>query len=150
MYATFIFESLKGTFHGDDKDKEVFEKRVQMLNNFFLNIKNDELLSLASVILAKVRLLKELERMEEAYETLSAWIKENKNVSEAMRIEHVKLLIELQKKDEVIVEAKHLLENLNQTLTKHYCHNCGFNSDEIFWRCPQCHNWETIQFRWKV
>ena len=49
-----------------------------------------------------------------------------------------------------LIHTKGLLENLHQTLTKHYCRQCGYNSDNIFWRCPQCHEWETIQFRWKV
>lgn len=150
MYATFIFESLKGDFRGTEPDKELFQKRVSALKDFFLEINDDELLSSPSVMLSKVRLLKEKSRSEEAYNALEFWMKQNKNPSEAMRIEHIKLLIELNKKDEVLVEAKSLLENLHQTLTKHYCRNCGFNSDDIFWRCPQCHEWETIQFRWKV
>ena len=31
-----------------------------------------------------------------------------------------------------------------------YCKECGYNSDSVFWRCPQCHAWETIQFRFKL
>lgn len=150
MYSTFIFESLKGVFAGDAGDKEIFQKRVATLKDFFLEIADDELLNSPSVMLTKVRLLKEQSKSEEAFNALHNWMKQNKNPSEAMRVEHVKLLIELQKKDEVLDEAKKLLENLHQTLTKHYCKNCGFNSDDIFWRCPQCHEWETIQFRWKV
>jgi lipopolysaccharide biosynthesis regulator YciM len=75
---------------------------------------------------------------------------QNKASSEVMKVEYVKLLIDLEKKDEAIVQVKGLLENIHQTLTKHYCSQCGFNSDNLFWRCPQCHEWETIQFRWKV
>lgn len=150
MYSTFIFESLKGDFKGSESDRDVFHKRVLALKDFFLQIDDDELLASPSVMLTKVRLLKELSKSEEAFNALHEWMKQNKNPSEAMRVEHVKLLIELQKKDEVLEEAKKLLENLHQTLTKHYCKNCGFNSDDIFWRCPQCHEWETIQFRWKV
>ena len=56
----------------------------------------------------------------------------------------------LETSEEVVDQVDALLENLHQSLTKHYCNNCGFNSDDIFWRCPQCHEWETIQFRWKV
>ncbi|GAB4016700.1 MAG: lipopolysaccharide assembly protein LapB [Bdellovibrio sp.] len=150
MYSTFIFESLKGDFKGSESDRDVFHKRVLALKDFFLQIDDDELLASPSVMLTKVRLLKELSKSEEAFNALHEWMKQNKNPSEAMRVEHLKLLIELQKKDEVLEEAKKLLENLHQTLAKHFCKNCGFNSDDIFWRCPQCHEWETIQFRWKV
>ena len=59
-------------------------------------------------------------------------------------------LIELEKTTEAMVQTKKLLDGLHQSLTKHFCRECGYNSDEIFWRCPQCHQWETIQFRWKV
>ena len=81
---------------------------------------------------------------------MEAFMSENSNPSEVMKSEYIKLLIQLGKRDEAVNQVEGLLENFHQSLTKHYCSNCGYNSDEIFWRCPQCHEWETIQFRWKV
>jgi lipopolysaccharide biosynthesis regulator YciM len=95
-------------------------------------------------------LFKDIGKMDRAFDLLNGWMELNKNSSDMMKTEYLKLLIELDKKDEVVVQTKKLLENLNQSLTKHYCKQCGYNSDNIFWRCPQCHEWETIQFRWKV
>lgn len=103
-----------------------------------------------SVILSKVRLQKEKGMSNEAYESLNSYMESNEIQNEVMKVEYIKLLIDLDKKDEVMKTTANFLSNLNQSHTKHYCSNCGYNSDEIFWRCPQCHEWETIQFRWKV
>jgi lipopolysaccharide biosynthesis regulator YciM len=67
-----------------------------------------------------------------------------------MKIELIKLLIELGKEKEALAQTQSLLNNIQSSSTRHYCSQCGYNSDEIFWRCPQCYQWETIQFRWKV
>ena len=69
---------------------------------------------------------------------------------EFLKIEYIKLLIETGNSETALVQTQNLLGNLHSSLTRHFCSQCGFNSDEIFWRCPQCHKWETIQFRWKV
>jgi len=74
----------------------------------------------------------------------------NHGHSDVLRVEYIKILIEVGKIEEALANTKSLLTNLHSSLSRHYCSQCGYNSDEIFWRCPQCHNWETIQFRWKV
>jgi lipopolysaccharide biosynthesis regulator YciM len=150
MYASFIFLSLTENFNADKESKDGYFARLEILRNFFLEIEDLELNSSPSVVLSKVRLLKSTGMNESAHEILKVWMGQNKASSEVMKVEYVKLLIDLEKKDEAIVQVKGLLENIHQTLTKHYCSQCGFNSDNLFWRCPQCHEWETIQFRWKV
>ena len=89
-------------------------------------------------------------RIDKAFEKLNQWIETNDKKSDVLDIEYIKLLIDIGKQNEALQQTKHLLGNLHSTLTRHYCSQCGYNSDEIFWRCPQCHKWETIQFRWKV
>jgi len=95
-------------------------------------------------------LFKEESKKVEAFKLLSQWMEKHPNEHELMRSEYVKLLIDVGNEKVALAETKKLLEQLNNSLTRHYCSHCGFNSDEIFWRCPQCHNWETIQFRWKI
>jgi lipopolysaccharide biosynthesis regulator YciM len=150
MYASFIFESLLVVTKNSESVQELYQTRLRILRDFFLDIDDAELLSSPSVILSKVRLLKESGRLQDAHDLLASWIKENSSPNEAMKTEYVKLLIDLGKRDEAVIEVRELLDNMHQSLTKHYCRECGYNSDEIFWRCPQCHEWETIQFRWKV
>ncbi|MCK5884510.1 MAG: hypothetical protein KAG61_12540 [Bacteriovoracaceae bacterium] len=150
MYATFVFESLEGGFRGEEKLVQNYNTRLELLKNFFLDISDAELLQSPSVILTKVRLLKRSGKVLDAYELLKSWTERDIRSNEALKVEYIKLLIDLEKKDELLIHTKDLVGNLDSTLTKHFCKLCGYNSDEIFWRCPQCHEWETIQFRLKV
>ena len=150
MYTSFIFESLSEGFKGDDDIKTSYKARFDILKSFFLEIDDSELSHSPSVVLTRVRLLKQADRVDDANAVMEAFMSENSNPSEVMKSEYIKLLIQLGKRDEAVNQVEGLLENFHQSLTKHYCSNCGYNSDEIFWRCPQCHEWETIQFRWKV
>jgi len=150
MYASFTFESLaEGIKNQSEKEQEEYQQRLELIRTFFLNIDDGDLVNAHSVILSKVRLLKRAGKPEDALELIERWLKENENPTEVMKAEHIKLLIELKKTDEALAHTKNLLDNLHSSLTKHYCSSCGYNSDDIFWRCPQCHEWETIQFRWK-
>lgn len=150
MYASFIFESMEEGYKGNDTEQETYNTRLTMLRTYFLDLDDSELLSSPSVTLSKVRLLKGEGKMNSAYEILKDWVDNNEQTSEVIKSEHIKLLIDLNKTEEAMKYTKDLLNNLHRSLTKHFCKECGYNSDQIFWRCPQCHSWETIQFRWKV
>ena len=150
MFASFVFESLNEKSRANDEQLKNYKERLNVIKDYFLELDDIDLLNIPSVVLSKVRLFKDIGKMDRAFDLLNGWMELNKNSSDMMKTEYLKLLIELDKKDEVVIQTKKLLENLNQSLTKHYCKQCGYNSDNIFWRCPQCHEWETIQFRWKV
>lgn len=150
MYASFIFVSLEEGFKGDENITTGYKARLGMLRDYFLDLDDKELLEIPSVILSKVRLLKESGRSISAHEILKSWMGEHGGNTEVMKAEYIKLLIELEMFEEAVEHTKVLLDNLHQSLTKHFCSQCGYNSDSIFWRCPQCHEWETIKFRWKV
>lgn len=150
MYTSFVFVSLNEAFKSAEDLKKNYQLRLEILRKYFLEMDDGELVSNASVVLSKVRLLKEVGEVDHAHQVLKKWMNENKGSSEVMKVEYIKLLIDLNKKDEALTQTRGLLDNLHQTLAKHYCRQCGYNSDSIFWRCPQCHEWETIQFRWKV
>lgn len=148
MYTSFIFVSLDDT--KNVKDKQEYVEKLDILKQYFLKLNDPEFKDSASVLLSQIRLLKSDGQNVEAFHLLDEWLKEYKNNSDVLKIEFIKLLIETGKKSEALTETQSLLSTLNSSLTRHYCSQCGFNSDEIFWRCPQCHKWETIQFRWKV
>jgi lipopolysaccharide biosynthesis regulator YciM len=148
MYASFIFISLEEGLNEEVSGNGHYKECLKLLREFFLKINEKELAPSPSIILSKVRLFKEKNQLENAYDVLKNSL--NKNNSQVMKIEYIKLLVALGKNEEFIEEAKVLLEDLQQPLTRHFCQRCGYNSDDIFWRCPQCHEWETIQFRWKV
>lgn len=146
MYASFIFVSLD---ENEAKDGE-YKQKLDLLKEHFLQMDDKEALSSPSVALSQIRLLKDQKKTQEAFDALSGWMRENSASSDVLKIEYVKLLIEVGKVEEALSETKGLLGSIHNSLTRHYCSQCGYNSDQIFWRCPQCHNWETIQFRWKV
>lgn len=148
MYATFIFVSLDN-FNPKLQEANGYRERLKQLKEYFLDINDVDLMVSPSVILSKIRLLKDLKKINDAFQLLNEWMT-NHGQSDVLRIEYIKILIEIGKTEEALVHTKSLLNNLHSSLTRHYCSQCGYNSDEIFWRCPQCHNWETIQFRWKV
>ena len=148
MYATFIFVSLD-TFNSKLPQKDEYYQRLQQLKDYFLGLNDLDLMTSPSVVLSKIRLLKDLNQTGDAFDLLDGWMKTHGH-SDVLKVEYIKLLIEVGKNDEALQHTKGLLNNLHSSLTRHYCSQCGYNSDEIFWRCPQCHNWETIQFRWKV
>ena len=148
MYATFIFVSLD-QFNQKLPQKDEYKERLHQLKGYFLGLNDIDLMSSPSVVLSKIRLLKDLQRTDDAFTLLDDWMK-NHGQSDVLKVEYIKILIEVGKVDEALQHTKTLLNNLHNSLTRHYCSQCGYNSDEIFWRCPQCHNWETIQFRWKV
>jgi lipopolysaccharide biosynthesis regulator YciM len=149
VYATFIFSSLEEDNFKNPANQTDYFNNLEVLKKYFLDIKDDELLKSPAVVLSKVRLLKNYQRQGDAVELLQKWINIKNTGSEVLNAEYIKLLIELGKKDEALASAHKFLESLHHSLTRHYCKLCGYNSDNIFWRCPQCFEWETIQFRWK-
>ena len=150
MYASFIFESLEMGFQGRDEEKKDYFQRLELLKDYFFKIDDLELFEAPSVMLAKVRLLKQRQQVKAAFEELDKFMKSGNKYSEALNVEYINLLIDLKKSEEALDSTKKLIANMHSSLAKHFCYACGYNSDEIFWRCPQCHQWETIQFRWKV
>jgi len=148
MYTSFIFESLSERVRTEIE--EDYKARLAALRGYFIGLEDDELMLSPSVVLTNVRLLKESGEADRAAKLMRNWMELNPQSSEVMKAELIKLLIDLGLKDEALMHTTQLLNNLNQSVTKHFCSQCGYNSDEIFWRCPQCHEWETIQFRWKV
>jgi lipopolysaccharide biosynthesis regulator YciM len=148
MYASFLFVSLDDVPDAENFDS--YRANLELLKNFFLTLDDEELKASPSVVLSQVRLLKNDKKSQEAFELLEKWMEENEAHTDVLKMEYIKLLIDTGKTDEALSHTKNFLDSLHSTLTRHFCSHCGYNSDEIFWRCPQCHNWETIQFRWKV
>lgn len=150
LYSSFILLSLEEKFYGSEKEVLNYIDSLEKVKKYFLEFNDDELKLSPSILLTKVRLLMEQEYFQEAYDHLKIWLDNNPSSPVPLKAEFIKLLIVLGKKDEALDYTNLLLENLSQSLTRHYCKLCGYNTDEIFWRCPQCHSWESIQFRWKL
>lgn len=148
MYTSFIFVSLDDT--KNIQNTVSYFEQLEELKKYFLKLNDPELKDSSSIVLSQIRLLKTQSQNQKAFDLLSGWLNEFDNNSDVLKIEYIKLLIDTGKNEEALIQTQTLLGTLHSSLTRHFCSQCGFNSDEIFWRCPQCHKWETIQFRWKV
>jgi len=54
------------------------------------------------------------------------------------------LLLSLNRTDEALHEFRCLLDQVPGPKADFQCGRCGFESQELTWRCPQCHAWDTI------
>ena len=148
MYASFLFVAIED--YGPAENRDDYLEKLKVLKEYFLDLGDGELSKSPSVVLSQVRLLKSESKINEAYDVLNQWLQEDEKPSDILKSEFIKLLIDKGDLEKALAETKELLSTMDKTLTRHFCSHCGFNSDLVFWRCPQCHNWETIQFRWKV
>jgi len=145
LYSSFIFITLEQNISDVN-----FKKQYDLLKEYFISLKDEELWKDPSILISKVKMLKDLGRSLDALNLFQEWLRHHPLQGEAMKMEYLQLLIDLNKKEELIPETGSFLQKLRASSTRHFCSQCGFNSDEVFWRCPQCHQWETIQFRWKI
>jgi lipopolysaccharide biosynthesis regulator YciM len=44
-----------------------------------------------------------------------------------------------------LAEYRTLLHHLGPAVTRYRCQECGLDSATILWKCPGCHNWDTVQ-----
>lgn len=147
-YTSFIMEDL-GRYADQMGEEFAIRENFNLLRDRLSQFDASQFEKAGSLFLAQVRLYKE-SHPEKALAALENWIALGHTSNQALDIETVSLLIDLGDKDRALEKVQGLLKRLKQSETKHYCSYCGHNSDEIFWRCPQCHRWETMQFRWKV
>lgn len=148
-YIAFVFSSLE-EFNAKLADFEDYQMRLNYLKDFFLKIENQNLEKSPAFVVSKIRLLKKQGLLKQAQEVIENWIKQGQNNNEVLSLEYIKLLIERGENDLALQQTKELLSKMNKTMTQYFCKQCGFDSDDVFWRCPQCYEWETIDFRWKV
>ncbi|HDZ89680.1 MAG: tetratricopeptide repeat protein [Deltaproteobacteria bacterium] len=46
--------------------------------------------------------------------------------------------------EEIISDYGEIMKNLNIPYLRFRCSQCGFEPDELQWKCPQCNGWDTI------
>ncbi|MFH2012789.1 MAG: tetratricopeptide repeat protein [Pseudomonadota bacterium] len=81
--------------------------------------------------------------IKEAIEELRSVIRINPSSIDA-RKELGKILIASGNKDELISEYQELLNILDIPEKRFRCQKCGFELENIEWKCPQCLKWDTI------
>ena len=56
------------------------------------------------------------------------------------------ILLAQERKQDALAAYRALIPHLNVPYLKFQCANCGFRPDELQWQCPQCKQWDTINF----
>jgi lipopolysaccharide assembly protein B len=46
---------------------------------------------------------------------------------------------------EAVGAAERCLDHLLSRQPVFQCSQCGFKSQDIYWKCPQCHHWDTME-----
>ncbi len=82
-------------------------------------------------------------KIEAAIKELRSVIRINPGSMEA-RKKLGKILIEHGRDDELALEYEDLLKRLDMPDKRFRCQNCGFESENVQWKCPQCLKWDTI------
>jgi lipopolysaccharide biosynthesis regulator YciM len=152
-FTSFALNSLDESLKNDTLLDADYPHRLESLKKYFLQLNEKEIMMSASIMISKIKLLKENSQFDQAYDLLKNWMDiKNHQTSDhqALKVEYIDLLIHLDKWSEAIGPVKDFLSQFKDSMTRHFCGQCGYNTDEVFWRCPQCYQWETIQFRLKT
>ncbi len=150
-YLNFMFYSFDQSINQIGELFPKYTKSLEHLKNNFISQKESfDDSSSPSLVLSKIRLLESSDDYEGAFKVVNSWIEKNPDQKNMLRLERLKILLKLDKKEEVFNEAALLVDSLSHSLSRYFCRQCGHESDSVFWRCPQCYEWETIDFRWKV
>jgi len=59
-----------------------------------------------------------------------------------------KLALQRGDADTIKTEYEALLTSLDRIERSFRCARCGHTSRELFWRCPQCHAWDSVRVAW--
>ncbi len=147
MFLSFMFQDLDILKTDDQKLRDLYFTRLKELKEFFLEADMNDADKKTSVFLSRAKMMKNMGNLKETYDYFKSWIEKKKDTSEIVKLEFLKVLRELKKDEEALILADSLITQLQKTSTNHFCKNCGYKSDAVFWRCPQCFEWETINFK---
>jgi lipopolysaccharide biosynthesis regulator YciM len=81
---------------------------------------------------------------EAAYQLAREELRRNPSFHALERLAEAELITAPEDRREVIQNAKSLIQNHVQRLTRYHCASCGFKAKQFFWRCPACGRWDSF------
>lgn len=90
------------------------------------------------------RWLAERERLEEAVDVLHGGLVKHPGHPELTRL-LMGYLSRLDQWGDAEEAAESCLDHMTSRQKAFQCGKCGFTSRDIYWRCPQCHGWDTLE-----
>jgi lipopolysaccharide biosynthesis regulator YciM len=111
---------------------------------FLEKISEENLDALARLALA--RCFMKRDRREQGLASLRRALEIRSDLGEARKMLG-EVLLENGDEKGALSEYRILLGHLGPTAKSYRCQQCGLESDKIVWKCPGCHNWDTVQPR---
>jgi lipopolysaccharide biosynthesis regulator YciM len=111
---------------------------------FLEKISEENLDALARLALARCFLKRD--RREQGLVSLRRALEIKPDMAEARRMLG-EVLLENGDENGALSEYRTLLKHLGPNTKSYRCQQCGLESDKIVWKCPGCHNWDTVQPR---
>jgi lipopolysaccharide assembly protein B len=96
------------------------------------------------IIILWSRILEEKDRVEEAVEVLRSGTQQHPGSAGIAR-QLVLMLSRMNRWQEAVGAAERCLDHLLSRQPVFQCSQCGFKSQDIYWKCPQCHQWDTME-----
>lgn len=126
----------------EEKDgKPADEARIV---NFLENIAQENLDAAARLALSRCFIQRDLK--EQSLAALRLALEMEPDLGEARRMLG-EILLEDDKGEDAVNEYRELLGHLGPARKRYRCQKCGWETDKIQWKCPACHNWDTVQPR---
>ncbi len=111
---------------------------------FIEKIAEENLDALARLALA--RCFMKRDKREQGLASLRRALEIKPDLGEARKILG-EVLLEKGDEQGALSEYRSLLGHLGPVTKSYRCQQCGLESDNITWKCPGCHNWDTVQPR---
>jgi lipopolysaccharide biosynthesis regulator YciM len=111
---------------------------------FLENIAEEHLDALAQLALARCFMGRD--RREQGLASLRRALEIKPDLGEARKMLG-EVLLERGDDRGALSEYRFLLGHLGSVTKSYRCRQCGLESDKIAWKCPGCHQWDTIQPR---
>ena len=112
--------------------------------DFLENISGENLDAVAQLALA--RCLMQRNRKEQGLASLRRALEMEPDLGEARKMLG-EVLLEDGDEEGALTEYRALLSYLGPVRKRYGCQQCGLETDKILWKCPGCHNWDTVQPR---
>ena len=100
----------------------------------------------AAAKLALARCFIQFNRKDQCFEALKGALKIEPDLGEARKMLGEVLLADGDN-ESAINEYREILRHLEPVRKRYRCQQCGLETHEILWKCPGCHNWDTVQPR---
>ncbi len=110
--------------------------------DFLENIAGENLDAVARLALA--RCFMQREQKEQCLASLRIALEMEPDLGEARKMLG-EVLLEDGDSEGALNEYRALLRQLGPARKRYRCQQCGLETGEILWKCPGCHNWDTVQ-----